>query len=89
MQVNFLNPFLVSVLILYPLKTQKTQDFVGFLGGIKWGHWPEMGQDIYETVNRSFKSVDSVLYNENLGLKWVILFPAYGKGSIVFDKCFL
>ena len=48
-----------------------------------------MDQDIYETVNRRFKSVDLVLYNENIGLKWVILFPAYGKGSIVFDKYFL
>ena len=27
-----------------PWKHQKTEGFLGFSGGVKWEHWPEMGQ---------------------------------------------
>ena len=77
MQVNLLNPFLVHVPILCPLKTQKTRFYCVFRG-IKWGHWPEMGQDsIYETVNKRCKSVTCfyatrtlVLLGESLSSIW-------------------
>ena len=38
------NPFLAKVPILYHLKTPHTFGFLAFLGGIKWGHWPDMGK---------------------------------------------
>ena len=38
-----INPFLVNVPILYPLKTPENLWFSGVFRGIKWIHWPEVG----------------------------------------------
>ena len=35
--------FLASVTILHPSKTPENLDFLVFVGGIKWEHWPEVG----------------------------------------------
>ena len=43
--LNILNLFPANVPILYPLKTpENTFGFLVFSGGIKWEHWPEMGE---------------------------------------------
>ena len=39
--MNGFNLFLANVPILYP---PNTKNFLVFLGGIKWEHWPEMAK---------------------------------------------
>ena len=43
-KTHFLTHFWPMFPFYPPLKHQKTFDFLVFSGGIKWEHWPEMGQ---------------------------------------------
>ena len=56
-QLTHFWPMFPFYTILYSWKHQKTFDFLVFSGGIKWEHWPEMGQSIIRRCYQKFTNI--------------------------------